>query len=299
VMKRNTFIHSLAIATVICYLHSSSASAQLFYIKKPNMEQTASYLVNDEKFGFNSKQNAIKYGEAIVPLIKAKSDTFRKLNNRNSFWISEVLGSIDSDIARETLRDLYSRKEFLPRFVGAIGLHMHGIVPDPINDKSFLVRRIRESPTTSEAEMAILALGYSRSEDALPVLHEHLREPIRTGNPIKTLEAIARIKSPKSIPIIHTCLRDPDFGNVALAFRVGICLGDKEATHLAIERLSDGEVDSEESNKYLLQQLKQVSEKWWLGSSKKAWTTWLKYNGDKWTIPKKFLVDWDKQPFPP
>jgi hypothetical protein len=119
--------------------HGQPSNGRIVFTKQ-SPAATAEHVVNDRKFGGSSAKFAIEYGDQIIPLIKSESDNFKQLDNRNSFWIAEVLGKIDSDLARQTLKELYGRKELLPRFVGAIGLAMHGIDIGPINNDSFLVR---------------------------------------------------------------------------------------------------------------------------------------------------------------
>ncbi len=293
----------ILLATVLIF--PGRAIGQFLGFGNDSPEKTAEHLVHDRKWGMNAGLKAIEYGDRIIPLIKSESDDFRKLDNRNSFWIAEVLGSIDTELARNTSKELYGRKERLPKLVGAIGLSMHGADLGPINDGSFLVKSARENPKppaggvglldTDERELAIIALGYSKSDAALLFLHEILPQEDSYWLQRRICEALAQIKNPSSIPVFRRCLKNSEFSAIESAYRASICLGDKEATHLAIEWLS---VD--EKRKYneeqLIDELQKVTGKWWNGRKKKDWQKWWEKEGEKWTIPEEFLVDWDKQP---
>ncbi len=69
-------------------------------------EETAKIIVHDEKFGIRGRKKAIQYGDQIIPFIAEESKDFQELNGRNSFWIAEILGSIDSELSRKTLKEL-------------------------------------------------------------------------------------------------------------------------------------------------------------------------------------------------
>jgi hypothetical protein len=290
---------------------SNNAYAQMWQLgfTKQSPEATAKTLVNNRLFGGGSAKYAIEYGDTIIPLIKSESNNFEKLDNRNSFWIAEVLGSIDTQLARSTLRDLYAEKESMRRLVGAIGLYKLGEQLEPIDDDSFLVTTIRGKRSTrtegglgvpgeldsDNKELAIIALGYSKSESVLPTLHEVLTiRPRPYWIHAHACEALARIKSSKSIPVLQDCLQDPQFYALPQAYRAATCLGDKEATHLAIERISK-EIEGKNSG-FVIDELQLVTGKWWNGRKKEDWQIWWKKNSDKWSIPEKFLADWDKQP---
>lgn len=184
---------------------------------------------------------------------------------------------------------------------------MHGVDIGPINDESFLVKFAKkEGPRGddeirfndgTEQELAIIALGYSRSEDALPVLHEALSiKAYRHRVHVEAFKAIARIKSPKSIAILRACLKEPEIYPAKYVYRAAICLGDKEATPMAIEFLSNDDKRSKAENELVVELRRVTGKKWWFGLYKKTWQKWWESEGEKWAIPEEFLADWDKQP---
>jgi hypothetical protein len=240
------------------------------------------------------REKAIEYGDQIIPLIREESKDFRELNGRNSFWIAEILGSIDSELSRKTLKGLYQRKDDLSVLVGSIGLCMHGAYPAQINEDSYLVRKVRKAESQTETQLAIIALGYSGSVEALPALHDLLsKRPNDYWHHAHACEALARIRSTKSIPVLRSCLQDPEFYALSEAYRVATSLGDKEATALAIGRVSK---DLEGKNSgFLIDELEKVTGKKH-GYNKETWVTWWESEGEAWQIPKKFLVKWDEQP---
>jgi len=257
-------------------------------------EETAKIIVHDEKFGIRGLKKAIQYGDQIIPFIAEESKDFQELNGRNSFWIAEILGSIDSELSRKTLKELYQRKDALSVLVGSIGLCMHGAYPEQINEDSNLVRIVRKAEPQTETDLAIIALGYSGSVEALPALHGLLTtRPNDSFHLVYACEALARIRSPKSIPVLRSCLQDPNFYATSEAYRVATSLGDKESTALAIGRVSK-DLEGKKS-RFLIIELEKVTGKKH-GYNKEKWEAWWRSDGADWQIPKKFLVEWDEQP---
>jgi hypothetical protein len=95
------------------------------------MYDTARILVQDDKFGMRAQARAIRYGDAILPLIVSESRNFEKLNSRNAFWIAEVLGNINTERSGSIARDLYRRPGPLPHLVGAVALAEKGTLDAP------------------------------------------------------------------------------------------------------------------------------------------------------------------------
>jgi hypothetical protein len=292
----------LLLAILICPVR---AMGQFLGFGNDSAEKTAENLVHNYKWGMNAGLKAIEYGDEIIPLIQCELYDCREFNGRNSFWLAEVFGSIDTELSRKALREFYAREEPLPKLVGAIGLYKLGEKLEPINDDSYLVKTARENreppvgglglENTDEKELAIIALGYSKSDAALRSLHDILPQQDSYWLQRRICEALARIKNPSSIPMFRRCLKNSEFSAIESAYRASICLGDKEATHLAIEWLS---VDAKRKyhEEQLIDELQKVTGKWWNGRKKKDWQKWWEKEGEKWTIPEEFLVDWDKQP---
>lgn len=296
---------SVAIFLLALPIFPSQAIGQFLGFGNESPEKTAENLVHDRKWGINAVRKAIEYGDKIIPLIKFESNDFQKLDNRNSFWIAEVLGSIDSELARDTSKALYARKERPMKLVGAIGLCMHGSNLGPFDEDSLLVKTVRENrkppaggfglENSVEKELAIIALGYSKSDTALRCLHDILPGEVAYWRQRSICEALARIKSPSSIPELRKCLKDSEFSAIESAYRASICLGDREAMHLAIEWLSDNGTRKYHEEE-LIDELQKVTRKWWNGRKKPDWQKWWEKEGEKWNIPEEFLADWDNQP---
>jgi hypothetical protein len=256
------------------------------------MRETAQVLVNNRKFGGEAQQRAIGYGDDILPLIREESKDFALLDNRNSFWIAEVLGAIRTDASRAIMLDLYSRGEPMARLTGAIALAQQGALPDPVEEGGFLIRTVREGADDDLRELAIIALGRSRDPAALPCLLDVLRVPHAYGEHARACVAVARIGSHTASPVLRDCLRSPDFHALPDAFRALLALGDREAVPLAIARISpalkgynSGGVVEE------LETVTGVSH----GYDRPAWSDWWESVEATWQIPQPFLRPWDEQ----
>jgi hypothetical protein len=255
------------------------------------VRQAAFILVNDDKLGMRAKKKAIAYGDEILPYIVKQSNDFAKLNNRNAYWIADVLGCIKTEQSRKILRDLYSRKAPFQRLVGAIGLAWQGALPEPISESSWLVQMARTDPKEDNVDLAIIALGHSKSPAALPCLLELLSKRQRGG--YYACEALARIRSASAIPALRDCLRSKDFYALPEAFRALIALGDKEAVPLAIARVAP-EIKGYNSG-FLVYELKLVTGQQH-GFDRAAWEKWWASAKATWKIPKEFQKPFDEQP---
>jgi hypothetical protein len=258
-------------------------------------EETAQILVNDDKFGGRAEQKAIRYGDSILPLIQNDSANFEKLNGRNSFWIAEVLGKIRTEKSRSILSDLYSRTNQIARLTGAIGLLEQGVFPEKITDDSLLVQTVKNQSvrTETEAELAIIALGYSKDTNALPCLLDLLKnQPSGYWLHAYACEAVARIGSPEAIPVLEDCLKSEKFYAFPNAFRALIALGDKQAVPLAIARVSP-DIKMQNSG-FVVGELKKVTGKSF-GYDRDAWQKWWDSVKTTWEIPKDYLKPWDEQ----
>lgn len=290
-LKRKWIILIIVVFIIFC-----GAAGFLYLVFGPGItkEQTAQILVNDFKFGGRAKQKAIRDGDAILPLIKKESEDFKKLDNRNSYWISEVLGKIKTNQSRAILRDLYSRPNKIARLTGAIGLAEQGIFPDRIDEESFLVKTVHSDPDQTETQLAIIALGKTKDPRALPCLLDILKKrPIDYWHHAYACEAVARIHSQTAIPVLRDCLKSDQFYALPEAFRALITLSDREAIPLAIARVSP-EIKGYNSG-FLVGELKKVTGKNY-GYDRKEWEKWWEKAKSDWQVPEKFLKPWDKQP---
>ncbi len=201
--------------------------------------ETASILLHDLKFGMRAKEKAIAYGDQILPFLQKESQDFVHLNPRSAFWIADVLGGIQTEAAREILRELYARTEPLARLAGAIGLAQQEVLPNEITDDHFLVQTVQTDPSQAEMRLAIIALGWIRSPAALPCLIAVLQQPPKNyWYDAEAARAVERIGDPAAIPVLKACLQRADFHALPETFRALIALGDPEAVPLAIARVS-------------------------------------------------------------
>lgn len=297
--------HIIRFLLMLLILGCAFTTQQMVLGSDLTMQQTAQILVNDLDFGSRVQDRAIAYGDAIIPILRKESQDFGDLNNRNSFWIAEVLGNIKSRQSRATLYNLYSRKDSMKKLTGAVGLAHQGIFPDGISEKSFLVKSVRKCIATplaiamdtgydpSEAELAVIALGYSRSTKALPCLIDLLgTHDMDYGCHTQACIAVARIRSPKVIPVLRDCLKSNDFHALPEAFRALVTLGDREAIPLSINRITP-EIKHYNSG-FVVKELTKVTGQRY-DYDRQKWMDWWNSAKQNWIIPKEFTRDWDKQ----
>ena len=257
------------------------------------MDETARILVHDFKFGMRATQKAIQNGDDILPSIQKELEDYTILNGRNSFWIADVLGAIQTDRSRAMLTDLYSRTNAIARLTGAIGLARHKALPDPIDENSFLVHNVRTDPNQTETQLSIIALGWTKDEKALPCLLSLLKQrPIDYWHHAYACEALARIGSKQAIPILRDCLKSEQFYALPSAFRTLISLGDRDAVPLAIARVTPEIKDK--NTGFIVRELKKVTGKSY-GYDHDKWQKWWDSVRDKWQIPEEFTKPWDEQ----
>lgn len=266
-----------------------------------SLGQTAHILVHDRKFGMRAKEKAIEGGDAILPWIRYESRNFELLDNRNAFWIAEVLGATETDRSRKILIDLYSRTSALARLTGAVGLARHGALPDPIDENSFLVQNVRTflsqnarmDPHQTETWLSIIALGWTGDEKALPCLFDLLeKRPIDYWHHAHACEALARIRSKEAIPVLRDCLKSEQFYALPSAFRTLITLGDREAVPLAIARVTP-EIQGSNSG-FIVGELEKVTGQS-CGDDPAQWEKWWSSVQETWQIPDEFTKPWDEQ----
>jgi len=255
-------------------------------------EETARILVHDRKFGGRAQEKAVEYGDAILPLIREESSGFMRLNGRNAFWIAEVLGAVKTDESRAILLDLYAQTNAIQKLTGAVGLAQQGLLPDEIDDDSYLVQTVRASVGQSERGLAIIALGKSANHAALPCLLDVVRKPAGYWDHARACEALARIGSRESIAALRECLQSPDFHALPEAFRALIALGDREAVPLAIARVSP-KLRGYNSG-FVVRELKKVTGRSY-GYNGEKWKNWWESAKASWQIPEQFLKPWDEQ----
>jgi hypothetical protein len=155
-----------------------------------------------------------------------------------------------------------------------------------INADSFLVEIVRNLEGDAEIELAILALGWTKDQGALPCLLDLLNEhPLKYGYHEKACQAVARIGSPIAIPVLQRCLESEEFHALPYAFRALITLGDRNAVPLAIARVSP-ELRGRSSGR-VVDELKRVTGESF-GYDKSDWSSWWSSVENDWEIPEEF-----------
>ncbi len=255
------------------------------------MQQTAYILVNDDKFGGRAESRAIRCGDAILPLVVRESQDFKKLNGRNAFWITEVLGSIKTERAKSLAYDLYRRSERLQHIVGSGALANKGLLDSRGVDDLI---GIAESGAGAESELAIIALGKSGATRAAPVLVELLgKQPPDYWRDAYICDAIARLRYAPAVGVLESSLRSKEFHALPNAFRALITLGDRDAVPLAIQRV-EPEIQNLNSGFVVMELQKVTGQR--LGYDRRSWMNWWNSAKPSWTIPPAFRKRYDEQP---
>lgn len=320
-MQTRGVLTLLGSIVLLCVPLASTGKGERFDRTGKSPQSTARTLIHDHKFGTRSVEQAINFGDSIIPYIKSESENFAILDYPNSICVAKVLGSIDTDLARQTLIELRDRNALTLRLVASIGLGMHGIPVDIENEASFVFDTAEDhtqvnyadpfdggyGPTRNDSvileatvrdwdfELAIIALGYSKNLKAIAPLHAILEEKqIRSSYHVEACQALARLSfSEKSIPVLRSCLESSDFYALPFAFRALVCLGDEQAIPLAINRI--GRDLEGQSNAFIIDELSRVTGKFYV-YDKQQWKKWWESVEEGWKIPKRFLVEWDAQP---
>ncbi len=84
--------------------------------------QTARIPIEDRKFGMRALGMGNYWGDKIIEPLREASNNFRLLDNRNAFWVAELLAKNQSSRSNELSLELYRRDTLIPKLVGAIGL---------------------------------------------------------------------------------------------------------------------------------------------------------------------------------
>ncbi len=250
-------------------------------------KETAGILVHDLKFGMRATEMAITFGDQILPFLLQESQQFSLLNGRNTEWLADVLGGIQTQASREILEELYSRTEPLARLVGAIGLAQHGVFLDEINPEHFLVQTVQTDPSQAEMTLAIIALGWIRNPAALPYLFAVLQPPPHDyWYDAEAALALSRIGAPSAILVLRDCLQRVDFAALPETFRALVALGDRQAVPLGIARVSP---DLARFNSgFLVRELETITDQKF-GYNQKAWLHWWDSVQSTWQVPQEYI----------
>ncbi len=278
------------LGTIVGYIYQRSRKE---FGPGNSIEETVNILVYDFKFGYRAAQKAVKHGDAILPILEQKTKNFAHLDRTNSFRFAWVLGKIQTKHSRSILNGLYSRTDDFARLVGAVGLAQHGAFSDLIDENSFLVKLLELKPQTTEALLAILALGLTRKQEVTPYLLKLLkRGQIGYAPHAYACDAITRIRPLDAIPVLRDCMKSKEFYALSPAFRTLITLGDREAIPLAIARMTCDL--SKYERRRLVEDLKRVTGQSY-GYRQSQWHRWWRSKKSRWQIPESIVKLWEEQ----
>ena len=260
--------------------------------------QTAEILINDRKFGMRAVNMTKVYGDFFLKPLRKVSDDFQKLDNRNAFWVAEVLAHNGSLKSTKLAQELLQKENFLANLVGAVALASQGKLEDVTSPDGVVISTIQQGlkeissegnqPVDSAPlELAIIALGYSRQESGLPYLEQILK--VRAAPywvHAYACDSVALIGSGSATSVLRDVLSDEDFYALPNCFKALISLGDKQAIPLAINRISP--TLKFHNSGFVVNELKDVTGKNY-GYNKAKWVDWWESVEKEWSIPKEFL----------
>jgi len=252
----------------------------------------ARVMIEDRTFGARTVDVAIAYGNRILDPLREASKDFEALDDRNAFWIAEVLAAVQTKRCRALLDELWSRDRPYDRMVAAVALAAHGAYPEPLDDDSLLVRTARQRPSApgdieALTELAVIGLGKTGDQRMTPILAGILRSDPRSYS----IEAYAcgsltALGSPAAIEILRDCLRREDFWALPEALRGLIRLGDPTAVPLAIRRI-DPSLEGTNSG-LIVDELAEVTGQRF-GHDRDRWMKWWSSVQGEWRIPERLL----------
>ena len=248
--------------------------------------QTAKILIEDRKNGGRVLDVAKHYGDRILIPLKEQSDDFILLDNRNSFWVADILASNQSDLSKEISHELYGRSEYFPKLVGAVGLAANGELTDKdISAHSFLVKTaLREIEyylnsnvplTLSERydELAVIALGKTKNKNALSFLMKRLELVAHDVSRAHTVSlALGELGYSEAVPVLRNYFSDDNFLATSGAFKALSMLNDPDIVTIAIKRYFEPPKDK--TDILLMREIERYTGKKY-GDNKQKWEKWL------------------------
>lgn len=223
--------------------------------------ETAEILLEPRlKFKNPAFPKAKAYGDAIIPALKEVSEDFAHINTFNAVLIAEVLAAIKTPLSLHTCRELYASDVELHQLVGAVGLAAHvakdnlehelhipievlSLAQERGNLESDRLGQHEDPDLTVQFQLAILALGNTRSGHAIPYLCRILRiNAIQSTYNTQHIhewicEALQKIGDREAIPVLSERLVDPQFHATEYAFNALYRLSSYEAISAAIQRI--------------------------------------------------------------
>lgn len=249
--------------------------------------QTARILIEDRKFGMRALGMGNYWGDNIIEPLREASNNFHHLNERNAFWVAELLAKNQSSRSNELSLELYRRDTLIPKLVGAIGLAGHKKLPTEAFQQHGELRRILVSEgylyhtdsngskwytDTSLLELTLIAAEYAQSRDSVPdVIALIEKRPLPYWVHAHAADALGAIGDKRAILPLETAMQSSDFYALPNAFRALVALSSNRAVPLAIERISP-EIKGKNSD-FLVNELEAVTGKNF-GSDQARWKEW-------------------------
>lgn len=285
---KKALIRILKALLAVVALGGLAFAGLLLYLPGITPKQAARILVHDRKFGGRSIGRCIFFGDRVLPHLKNESDDYAMLDERNSSWVAEVLGSIRTEASLAVVQELYSRPPGYAKLAGATGLSMHGKFTDSIDESSFLVQclrgRVSEMDDT-QIELAAVAAGHAGRKEAVPYLLEALDRRHRNyWINAHLAEALGAIGDQRAVEPLKSCMKDESFYALRETFGALIALGEREAVPLAIARITPEGSDYDSA--WIVAELSKATGRNF-GHDRRRWETWWAKNEKTWIIPTR------------
>jgi hypothetical protein len=249
--------------------------------------QTAQILIQDRKFGMRALGMGNYWGDKIFNPLREASNNFDRLDNRNAFWVAELLAKNQSSRSIELSLELYKRDNLNSKLVGAIGLAAHNQLPKDAFQQNGELQKIlvgeeylyqpnssgkKWYADTSLIELTLVAAKYARSKDSVQDIIALIeKRPLPYWVQAHAAEALGAIGDPRAILPLENAMRSSDFKALPDAFRALITLSSEHAVPLAIERISP-EIEGRNSE-FLINELEVETGKNF-GSDQARWKEW-------------------------
>lgn len=242
-------------------------------------ESTAQILIHDRKFGFRALEKAKSYDDSIIVAIQAASNDFEDLDNRNAFWVADVLGARSSALSISTAAKLYASNVELQFLVGAIALAANNQLNDAFSPTSKVLKVLGSSSRSPEIELAIIALEKTKDVRAVPYLIKILKNTsYGYWVQARSCHALEEIGDSGSIVALEEALKEPSFHALPKAFKALVKLGSRNAVPLAISRVSP-ELEGTNAEDLIKELEKSTGKNF--GFDRSAWETWWATEGSQ------------------
>lgn len=234
-------------------------------------QSSAAILIHDPKFGFRALGRANAYGDNFIDALRSESNDFQDLDNRNSFWVAEVLGSRDSPLAISTAKELYARAGKFQYLTGAVALASNHQLEHVFDPQSKVVEALDDTEDSTVPELALIALGKTKDVRAVPLIEKKLGNTKDYWISARASEALGEIGDTSARRALENALRNEKFYALPEAFKALVKLGDDNAIPLAIARINPGIKNM--NSGFVVNKLQKVTGKRY-GYDREAWQKW-------------------------